>query len=140
MQRPVFVTIIAWVSIAFGIFFLLAYGLAAYLFLASPVEPSAGELNPTSFLGWSMAPAVYWTLVLVIPFFLVVDGVFLLKGHNWARLAAVVWWTFALLSLVYTYGMSLLAGIQALICVLVIFFLNTRSAVAFFRREERAGE
>lgn len=45
VMRPVAVTIIAWVSIAFGVFFLLAYGLAAYLFLASPASPSAGEIN-----------------------------------------------------------------------------------------------
>lgn len=140
VRRPVAVTIIAWVSIAFGVFFLLAFGLAAYLFLASPASPSAGEMNPTAFLGWSIPQSVYWALVFIVPIFLVVDGIFLLKGHNWARMLGVIWWAFALLSLVYTYGMSTLVGIQALICLLVIFFLNTGAAVSFFKGPGSAEE
>lgn len=140
IRRPVAVTIIAWVSIAFGVFFLLAYGLAAFLFLASSAEPSAADMNPTSFLGWSMSPAIYWTLVFIVPIFLVVDGIFLLKGHNWARMLGVIWWAFALLSLLYTYGMSTLVGIQALICLLVIFFLNTGAAISYFKGPGTAGE
>lgn len=135
--RPLAVTIIAWVSIAFGTFFMLAYGLAAYLFLASPAAPSEERISPTIFLGWSLDPAVYWTLVLAVPIFLVVDGIFLLKGRNWARLAAVIWWAFALLSLVYSYGLSPFVAAQALLCLLVVFFLHTRPAIQYFKAAPR---
>ena len=81
-----------------------------------------------------MPPALYWALVFAVPVFLVIDGIFLLKGHNWARMLAVVWWAFALLSLLYTYAINLMTAIQALICLAVIFFLNTRAAVSFFRK------
>jgi hypothetical protein len=129
------VSIVAWVSIAFGLFFFLAYGLAGYLFLANPAPQPAEAINPTSFLGWSMPAAAYWSLVLAVPLVLLIDGVFLLKGHNWARMLAVIWWAFCLLSLIYTYGLNLITGIQAAICLALIFFLNTSRATMFFRAE-----
>lgn len=134
IRRPLSVTIIAWLSIGFGAFFLLAYGVAAFVFLSNPASPSGESLSPTVFLGWSLAPAVYWALVFITPLFLVVDGIALIRGHNWARMAAVIWWGFALLSLLYTYGLNGLVVVQAVLCLLVILFLNTRSAVTWFKQ------
>lgn len=37
-------------------------------------------------------------------------------------------------SLIYTYGLTVITGIQAAICHLVILFLNTSQAIAFFRK------
>jgi hypothetical protein len=135
-RRPVAVPIIAGISIALGLFFLLTYGLAGYLFLKSSAMQSGQEFNPGAFLGWSVSVPVYWTLVFLVPLVLVIDGVFLLKGHNWARMLAVFWWTFSFLSLIYTYGLSIMTGIQAAFCLLVIFFLNTRAAVIFFKGDK----
>lgn len=135
LKRPVAVTIIAWVSIGFGIFFALIYGLAAFVFFTSPADPSLTDMNPTTFLGWSMPLAAYWTLVLAVPVVLIIDGIFLLRGRNWARLLATVWWAFCLLSLIYTYGLNVISGIQAAVCLLIIFFLNTRRAIAYFRHQ-----
>lgn len=132
IKRPVAVTVIAWVSIAFGIFFLLIYGLAAFVFLSNAGGEAPADMNPTTFLGWSMPPAAYWTLVLAVPIVLIIDGIFLLRGHNWARMLAVIWYAFCLLSLIYTYGLNLMTGIQSAICLLVIFFLNTNRAIAYF--------
>ena len=134
IPRPVAVTIIAWVSIGFGIFFALIYGLAAFVFFASSAEPGLADMSPTTFLGWSMPVAAYWTLVLVVPVILIIDGIFLLKGHNWARMLASIWWAFCVLSLVYTYGLNVITGIQAAVCLLIVFFLNTRNAMVFFRK------
>lgn len=134
IQCPVAVTIIAWVSIGFGIFFALIYGLAAFVLLTSPADQTSANLNPTAFLGWSIPPAAYWTLVLAVPVVLIIDGIFLLRGRNWARLLATIWWAFCLLSLIYTYGLNVMTGIQGAVCLLVIYFLNTNRAIEFFRK------
>lgn len=131
--RPVAVTIIAWMSIALGVFFLITYGLTGYIFLNSPAMQSGQDFNPGAFLGWSVSVPVYWALVMSVPLVLIIDGMFLLRGRNWARMLAVFWWTFSFLSLLYTYGFNTITGTQVAFCLLVIFFLNTRKAVAFFK-------
>ena len=70
---------------------------------------------------------------MAVPVILMIDWVFLLKGRNWARMLAVFWWTFSFLSLIYTYGLNTMTGIQTAFCLLLIFFLNTKSAVIFFK-------
>lgn len=134
IQRPVAITIIAWVSIGFGIFFALIYALAAFVYLSNAGDQVATDVSPTAFLGWSIPPAAYWTLVLAVPVVLIIDSIFLLRGHNWARMLATIWWAFCLLSLIYTYGLNVLTGIQAAVCLLVIFFLNTNRAIAYFNQ------
>lgn len=131
--RPLPVSIIAGISIALGLFFLLTYGFSGYLFLNSPDVQSGQPFSPGAFLGWSVSVPVYWTLVFAVPTVLVIDGIFLLLGHNWARMLAVFWWTFSFLSLLYTYGLNGVTGTQVAFCLLVIFFLNTRAAVKFFK-------
>lgn len=137
-ERPLPISIIAWMSIALGLFFLITYGLSGFVFLNSPAVQSGQSFNPGAFLGWSVSLPVYWALVLAVPVVLVIDGIFLLKGRNWARMLAVFWWTFSFLSLIYTYGMNSITGVQVAFCLLVIFFLNTRPAVTFFKGERPA--
>lgn len=135
-RRPVAVGVVAWVSIGFGTFFFLAYALAAAIYFSRPTTPGSGDHEPTAFLGWNLPLPIFWTLALAIPLLLIVDGLGLLKGKNWARLLGTLWWTFCLLSLVYTYGLNIVTGIQAGICLLTIFFLNTTSARTFFKQQD----
>ncbi|HKJ17244.1 MAG TPA: hypothetical protein VJ984_07845 [Xanthomonadales bacterium] len=133
ITAPLTIKIVAWMSIALGAFFLITYGLSGYLLVTSPAVEEGQNFNPGAFLGWSVSPAAFWTLVMAVPLVLVVDGIFLLKGKNWARMLAVFWWTFSFLSLLYTYGFNSMTMIQSAFCLLVIYFLNTRPAVVFFK-------
>ncbi len=132
-RRPVTIGIVAWLSIAFGIFTLLTYGLSGYLLMVNPAVQNGQDLNPGAFLGWSVSPEIFWVLVMLVPIVLIADGIFLLRGRNWARMLAIFWWIFSFLSLLYTYGINTMTAIQTAFCLLVIYFLNTRAAVAFFR-------
>lgn len=130
-ERPLAVTIIAWVSIGFGVLFALVYGLVAFVLVTTPGEESLQ--NPSVLLGWNLPAGVYWTLALAAPLVLIASGTFMLKGHNWARLLAMTWYAFCFLSLLYTYGLHLLTGIQVAVCLLIILQLSTRPSIEFFK-------
>ena len=136
--RPLAVTIIAWVSIGFGVLFALVYGLVAFVLVTAPGEENLQ--NPSVLLGWNLPAGVYWTLALAAPLVLLGSGAFMLKGHNWARLLAMTWYAFCLISLFYTYGLHLLTGIQIAVCLLIILQLSTGPAVEFFKTEGSKSE
>ena len=133
IKRPLPITLVAGTTIALGFFFLITYGFSGYLFLNTPEYQSGQTYQAGAFLGWSVSMQVYWILVFAVPTVLIIDGMFLLRRHNWARMLAVFWWTFSSLSLIYTNGISSMTATYVAFCLLVIFFLNTRSAVTFFK-------
>jgi hypothetical protein len=136
-SRPLPISIIAVTTIALGIFFLVTYGFSGYLFLNNPGVEAGQAYRDGAFLGWSVSVPVYWSLVFAVPAVLVMDGVFLFRGHNWARMLAVFWWTFSSLSLLYTNGINSMTSTYVAFCLLVIFFLNTRLAVIFFKGNDK---
>jgi hypothetical protein len=114
-KRPLPITIIGWIFIAFG----------SIGFLSSFLPP-IGSLN-------ALSPAeiqTHW-MVHVARIAGVVSGVFMLKGMNWARWLLVVWIVFHLIVSVLHSLMELL--MHAVIFAVVLYFIFRPPSSAYFR-------
>ena len=109
-QRPLAVTIIAWVYIAAGVIG-LAYHATEFK-IERPFENDAAWVCSVRLLA-------------------IVAGAFLLRGHNWARWLAVVW-------MVWHVGLSVFHPwseliVHTVLLVVIAFFLFRTRASAYFR-------
>ena len=119
-ERPRSVTVISWISIAFG-------GLVVFLSLL-PKQPGAEE----SLAGFrSQHPFVYAYIFLGAAL-AVVCGVFMLRGGNWARWLFVLWFGYNVISKLVHSPLRLL--IPSLLFAVVVYLLFRSQASAFFRR------
>jgi len=110
-KRPISVTVIAWIYIVVGI-----GGIAAHI----------TELNPRHPFELEVVEA------LVVRLLGIVAGVFMLRGHNWARWLAVAWIAFHVALSAFHSHQGLLVHV-ALFAVFT-FFLFRSAANEYFRR------
>ena len=116
MQRPRPLTIISWFFIIFGSVALL-YGLLPF-----------GETLSQLKSHWM----VHLSRILQI-----VAGVFMLRGHNWARWLLVVWIAFHIvLSALHS---TLQLVLHVFIFTIILYFVFRRDASAYFRVRSEAG-
>ena len=111
-KRPLPVTIISVIFIAFGV---IALGMS---FVSS--KPTASE-----------KPAFEPLLLYIVRITAIVGGVFMLFGQNWARWLIVLWIIYHLVLSILHSPLELL--VHALLFSVILYFLFRPSASAFFR-------
>lgn len=109
-RRPRSVTIISWFFLIFGSIALLS------------------GLLPTSNLSLEQLKG-HW-MVHLSRFLAIVAGLFMLRGHNWARWLLVAWIAFHIVLSALHSALQLL--IHAMIFGVILFFLFRRPASAYF--------
>ena len=118
-KRPRSVTVISWIFIAFGGIALLNSQL--------PKLPGAEE----SIAEYRSQHPVLYAVMLAGPIVAVVCGVFMLRGHNWARWLLVIWFGYNVIGNVLHSPLKLL--LPGLLFGVAVFFLFRPRATAFFR-------
>jgi len=109
LKRPLIITIIGWVFITAGTVGIIYH---------------ASELA-----GFFSVPEAPW--IFIVRLLAIIGGLFILKGHNWARWLLVVW-------IVYHVGLSIFHSpteliTHVVIMILVIAGLFHRKSNAYFR-------
>src|SRR5918996_2080632 len=110
-RRPRSITIISWFFIIFGSIALL-----------SGLLPPANNLSLEQLKG-------HW-MVHLSRFLSIVAGLFMLRGHNWARWLLVAWIAFHIVLSALHSALQLL--IHVAIFSVILFFLFRRPASAYF--------
>lgn len=111
-KRPLTVTIIGWLLVAIGV--------AASAFHLS-------ELRWDALRGWNS-----W--IFLVELVVIVSGVFVLRGANWARWLGVAWiGAHVVISFLNSWGQ---VAIHALILFLLACFLFRPESNAYFRKRE----
>jgi hypothetical protein len=119
-KRPASITIVSWLLIASG-----------SIALVGGFWPPAQRLAEISKSPLELG------LAQVVRILGIIAGVFMLRGHNWARWLAVLWLAFHVgLSIGHS---PLELVIHCLLFVVVVFFLFRTPASAYFRRGGDAG-
>jgi uncharacterized membrane protein len=79
-------------------------------------------------------------LALIVRLLAVVAGIFMLRGHNWARWLAIVWIAFHVVMSAFHSVPS--AAFHALLLAVLAYFLFRRQSTAYFRvrQPESSGE
>ena len=114
IQRPISVTIVACMYLAVGT---LAFVYHFRELLSR--QPDSVGMELTEFLA-------------------VVSGVFMLRGHNWARWLALAWIGFHVILSVFDSGHGLV--VHALLCVVIAWILFRPEAARYFRGRQRLTE
>jgi hypothetical protein len=115
-KRPLSITVISWIFIAFG-------GIALLIALL-PLADSAAAQRITE------NPFEFW-LIQVTQILAVLCGVFMLYGFNWARWLLVVWVGYHLILSVMHSPLELL--LHSLLFAVVLYFVFRPQASAYFR-------
>ena len=110
-ERPLAVTIIAWIYILAG-----GVGFAAHL--------SEFRIAQTAFVETGLIELVRLLAVLA--------GVFMLRGHNWARWLALAWIGFHVILSAFHTIFEL--GMHILFCIIIAYLLFRPAAQMYFRR------
>lgn len=113
-QRPRPITIISWFFIIFGIIALFA-GLLPY-----------GNMT----LAQSVADLKHHWMVHLSRFLMIVAGVFMLKGRNWARWLLVVWMAFHIV--ISALNSMLMLLMHVVIFSVILYFVFRRQSSAYF--------
>lgn len=132
MRRPWYIGLIGWLFSIVG-FIQMATILIGVLLVANS-SASAGDhgADPSRLLDIPL-PA-YLGLAGFLSAISFIDGIFLLKAKNWARLLAVTLSVLGVAVNIYAYGFNGIISLQAVFAVLVVFALNTRAAREYFLR------
>lgn len=116
--RPRSIAIISWIFILFGSLALLS-GLPPF------AEPSVSQ--------WVAGLKGHW-MVHVSRIAAIVSGVFMLRGHNWARWLLVAWILFHIvISALHSLTQLLL---HAAIFTVILYFLFRRDANVYFSQSD----
>ena len=130
--RPHAITLIAWLAILYGV---LTLGSKVFVV----VSPEAFALTREVFLKLNESAlvalpfAAHMAHGLVSSGVLIVAGIFMLLGHNWARLLLLIWPLTALALTFFVAGLSLSLGLKTLTYCVLAFFLRRPPSVQFFR-------
>jgi hypothetical protein len=111
-KRPISVTIVSWVYIVAGI-----GGIAAHATELNLRHPFLNDV----------------VLALIVRLMAVVAGIFMLRGHNWARWLAIVWIGFHVVMSAFHSFPS--AAFHAVLLAVFAYFLFRRQSTAYFRAE-----
>jgi hypothetical protein len=115
-KRPLSITVISWIFIAFG-------GIALLIALLPLADSAAARrITENSFEFW---------LIQVTQILAVLCGVFMLYGFNWARWLLVVWVGYHLILSVMHSPLELL--LHSLLFAVVLYFVFRPQASAYFR-------
>jgi len=115
-ERPLSITLISWLFILFG-----------SIALVSALLPIAGATQAQIVAEFKQHWMVHLSRLASI-----VAGLFMLRGHNWARWLLVVWMAFHIvISALHSLGQLLM---HVAIFAVILFFLFRRPASAFFAR------
>jgi hypothetical protein len=115
-KRPLSITVISWIFIAFG-------GIALLVSLMPLAGPSAANRI-------AERPLEFW-LVPVIQVLALVSGVFMLYGFNWARWLLVVWIGYHIILSALHSPMEL--AVHSLLFAVVLYFVFRPQASTYFR-------
>jgi hypothetical protein len=113
-KRPLSITVIGWIFIAFG-------GIALLTSLIPLADSSAVQ---------RIAPFEFW-LTPVIQLLALISGVFMLYGFNWARWLLVVWVGYHIILSALHSPLELL--VHTLLFAIVLYFAFRSQASAYFR-------
>jgi hypothetical protein len=113
-ERPLSITLISWLFIIFG-----------SIALVSALLPIAGA-SPAQIVAEFKQ---HW-MVHFLRLASIVSGLFMLRGHNWARWLLVAWMAVHIVISVLHSWTQLL--IHALIFAVLLFFLFRRKSTAYF--------
>jgi hypothetical protein len=112
LRRPIAITVLSWIYIVVGVAGLAVHGRESFR------SPHSEDI---------------WVLVLEL--LAVVAGVFMLRGHNWARWLTVIWIGFhVVISVLNGYQQVLFHGIIFIGIAILLFRADAR---AWFGRTER---
>jgi hypothetical protein len=130
--RPHAITLIAWLAILYGV---LTLGVKIFVVLSPEAFAMAREvfikLNERPLVPLPFEAHMAHGFISSIVF--VVAGVFMLLGHNWARLLFLIWPLTALALTVVVSGLSLSLGLKTLTYCVLAFFLLRTPCVRYFR-------
>ena len=115
-ERPLSITLISWLFIIFG-----------SIALVSALLPLSGATSAQVVADFKQ----HW-MVYLLRLASIVSGLFMLRGHNWARWLLVAWMAAHIVISALHSWMQLL--IHALIFAVLLFFLFRPRASAFFNR------
>jgi hypothetical protein len=115
-KRPLSLTVISWIFIAFG-------GIASLISLPPLFDSSAANRIAEH-------PFEFW-LTLVIQALALISGVFMLYGFNWARWLLVVWVGYHIILSALHSPFELL--VHTFLFAVVLYFIFRSQASAFFR-------
>ena len=109
-KRPISVTIIAWLYLTMGV-----VGFVYHLFMQKSMHPFPYD--------------ILWVELIFLA--AILSGVYMLRGHNWARWLALAWIAFHVVLSIF-HNLPELA-IHGLLCAIVAFFLFRSAASRYFR-------
>jgi hypothetical protein len=115
-KRPLSITVISWIFIAFG-------GIALLTSLIPFADSSAADRIAEH-------PFEFW-LTPVIQILALISGVFMLFGFNWARWLLVVWVGYHIILSALHSPLELL--VHTLLFAIVLYFVFRSQASAYFR-------
>jgi hypothetical protein len=115
-KRPLSITVISWIFIAFG-------GIALLIALLPLADSAAAQRIAET-------PFEFW-LIQVTQIFAVLCGVFMLYGFNWARWLLLVWVGYHVILSVMHSPLELL--LHSLLFAVVLYFVFRPQASAYFR-------
>jgi hypothetical protein len=122
-KRPLSITVISWIFIAFG-------GIALLIRLLPPADSSAANRIAEH-------PFEFW-LTPVIQVLALISGVFMLYGFNWARWLLVVWVGYHIILSALHSSLELL--VHSLLFAVILYFVFRSQASAYFRGARAAPE
>ena len=114
-KRPRSITIISWLFIAVGIIALLYHLVPHHM-------PAGNEQRP-------IEPDIVW--VCLVRALAVLCGVFMLRGHNWARWLLVVWLAYHVI--LSGFHSLMQVAVHGLLFAVIAYFLFRPQASAYFR-------
>ncbi|MDU9047489.1 MAG: hypothetical protein Q3M30_01475 [Candidatus Electrothrix sp. Rat3] len=124
-SKPKSITVICWISIITGVFSLVVTTIDFY---NSPADPEAAE-NPISFF--------LHVILIYTPFIIMlISGVAMLKGKNWARLLYIVWVVISLIIQMITSPVKAEIIPNVFLSAIIVFFLFRPRANNYFRKYE----
>jgi hypothetical protein len=115
-KRPLSITVISWIFIAFG-------GMALLIRLIPPADSSAANRIAEH-------PFEFW-LTPVIQALALISGVFMLYGFNWARWLLVVWAGYHITLSALHSSLELL--VHSLLFAVILYFVFRSQSSAYFR-------
>jgi hypothetical protein len=132
LARPHSITLIAWLAILYGV---LTLGSKVFVVLSPEAFAMTRDLFVT--LNKNALVRVPFEAHMAHGFIssvvLIVAGVFMLMGHNWARLLLLIWPLTVLALTFIVSGLSLSLGLKTLTYGVLVFFLLRGASGRYFQ-------
>ena len=130
MKRPTSVTIVSWFFVVYGAILVVPVIVG---FSSFDIYDALRSLETFSFSSIIDLPVeVYVLFGLISSPVMIVTGLHMLRGKNWARVLFLIWSTAGLILTANFYGFSLILGLNLLTYLLVLFILTRKRCLTYF--------